>query len=182
MGKSFRGPEFSSSRSAEKPREPTALGRVGAATCAIARHSSGVGGNCNVVDDERLQGATLAGGDASRVSTNLLIGYDRAEGIAVSSRLQTMDTSFRRAAHDRCSGASRGEYHHRECDRAGTNLDLDGRERRFGAASIQSSRGLHSVVGLARGIEPVQPGIDGHHRRVPADHQRRHGDEPRVST
>ena len=36
----------------------------------------------------RIQLATLPGGDASRVSTNLLIGYDLAQGVVMSASLQ----------------------------------------------------------------------------------------------
>lgn len=37
--------------------------------------------------------ATLPGGDADRVSTDLLIGYYQAEGMPISTNLQGMDTS-----------------------------------------------------------------------------------------
>jgi hypothetical protein len=39
-----------------------------------------------------LQPFSLPGGDANRVSTDLLINYDRVKGVAVSSSLQDMDT------------------------------------------------------------------------------------------
>ncbi len=40
-----------------------------------------------------LKAATLPGGDAARVSTDLLIGYYRAEGMPISSNLQGMNSS-----------------------------------------------------------------------------------------
>jgi subtilisin family serine protease len=54
---------------------------------------SEVGVTSPVGASDRFQVAVLPGGDANRVSTDLLVGYDRAKGVSLSPSLQAMDNS-----------------------------------------------------------------------------------------